>query len=165
MVVEAPPPEPVKAGPAPRLLNPGAAPALTDLLKKVSLRYDSGMTQEDRDRDFGDKIVLAHRTLKLERIKEMRERSLDLIEAKCGEISWEYLCRQKWPDGTPVGVTLVVPVWVPSKAKQVATYRAKVGAIPVREQELTKLVRDYEMSKAHYQQASSWSSYLSLSAT
>jgi hypothetical protein len=60
--------------------------------------------------------------LKLERIKEMRERSLDLIEAKCGEISWEYLCRQKWPDGTPVGVTLIVPVWVPSKAKQVITY-------------------------------------------
>lgn len=80
------------------------------------------MSQEDRDLDFADKIGLARRSLKLERIKDMRERSLDLIEAKCGEISWEYLCRQKWPDGTPVGVTLGVPVWVPSKAKQVVTY-------------------------------------------
>lgn len=121
-VVEAPPPEPVKPALAPRLANPGAAPALADLLKQVSLRYDPNMTQEERDRDFADKIVLARRVLKLERIKAMRERSLDLIEANCGEISWEYFRRLKWPDGTPAGVTLIVPVWVPGKAKQVVTY-------------------------------------------
>ncbi len=121
-VVEAPPPEPIRPGPSPRLANPGAAPALTALLKQVSLRYDPAMTQEERDQDFADKIAQARRVLKLERIKAMRERSLDLIEANCGEISWEYFRRQKWPDGTPVGVTLIVPVWVPSKAKQVVTY-------------------------------------------
>ena len=80
------------------------------------------MTQADRDRDFAEKIALARRAFKLERLKEMRERSLDLIESRCGEISWEYLRTQKWPDGTPVGVALSVPVWVPSKAKPVVTY-------------------------------------------
>jgi hypothetical protein len=121
-VVEEPPPEPVKLGPAPRLVHPASAPALVELLQKGSLRYDPGMTAQDRDRDFVDKIAQARRLMKLERIKEMRERSLALIDSKCGEISWEYLRRLKWPDGTPVGVTLMVPVWVPSKAKPVVTY-------------------------------------------
>jgi polysaccharide biosynthesis transport protein len=34
--------------------------------------------------------------------------------------------------------------------KQIATYQAKLEAIPVREQEIVTLVRDYEISKAHY---------------
>lgn len=37
-------------------------------------------------------------------------------------------------------------------SKQVAAYQAKLEAIPVREQEITGLVRDYEISKAHYGQ-------------
>ena len=37
-------------------------------------------------------------------------------------------------------------------AKQVANYRARLDAIPVREQEIASLTRDYEMSKAHYSQ-------------
>lgn len=36
--------------------------------------------------------------------------------------------------------------------KSIASYRAKLEAIPVREQETTQLVRDYEISKAHYSQ-------------
>jgi polysaccharide biosynthesis transport protein len=36
--------------------------------------------------------------------------------------------------------------------KAVAGYRTKLEAVPVREQQMTELVRDYEMSKAHYQQ-------------
>lgn len=36
--------------------------------------------------------------------------------------------------------------------KQIAGYQARLEAIPVREQEITALVRDYEMSKAHYSQ-------------
>src|ERR1035437_2687199 len=36
--------------------------------------------------------------------------------------------------------------------KLIAGYQAKLEAIPVREQEITSLVRDYEMSKAHYSQ-------------
>jgi polysaccharide biosynthesis transport protein len=35
-------------------------------------------------------------------------------------------------------------------SKQVAQYRARVEAIPVREQQVSELVRDYEISKAHY---------------
>ena len=37
-------------------------------------------------------------------------------------------------------------------SKLVATYRSKLDAIPVREQEIAGLTRDYEMSKAHYSQ-------------
>ena len=37
-------------------------------------------------------------------------------------------------------------------SKLVSGYQAKLNAIPVREQEITELVRDYEMSKAHYSQ-------------
>ena len=37
-------------------------------------------------------------------------------------------------------------------SKSISNYRAKLDAIPVREQEITQLVRDYEMSKAHYSQ-------------
>jgi polysaccharide chain length determinant protein (PEP-CTERM system associated) len=36
--------------------------------------------------------------------------------------------------------------------KQIAVYQAKLEAIPVREQEVTALVRDYEISKSHYSQ-------------
>jgi succinoglycan biosynthesis transport protein ExoP len=35
-------------------------------------------------------------------------------------------------------------------SKAVAGYQAKLAAIPIREQEITQLVRDYEISKAHY---------------
>ena len=41
---------------------------------------------------------------------------------------------------------------VQSLSKQVASYQAKLEQIPVREQEITGLVRDYEISKAHYGQ-------------
>jgi polysaccharide biosynthesis transport protein len=41
---------------------------------------------------------------------------------------------------------------VQSLSRQVASYQAKLEAIPVREQEITGLVRDYEISKAHYGQ-------------
>ena len=37
-------------------------------------------------------------------------------------------------------------------SKQIAGYQAKLEAIPVREQQITALVRDYEISKAHYSQ-------------
>ena len=37
-------------------------------------------------------------------------------------------------------------------AKLVAKYQAKLEIIPVREQQVTELVRDYEISKAHYSQ-------------
>lgn len=37
-------------------------------------------------------------------------------------------------------------------AKLVASYRSKVDSIPIREQEIASLTRDYEMNKAHYAQ-------------
>jgi polysaccharide biosynthesis transport protein len=37
-------------------------------------------------------------------------------------------------------------------AKTVATYQAKLEAIPLRDQQMTELVRDYEISKTHYSQ-------------
>jgi polysaccharide chain length determinant protein (PEP-CTERM system associated) len=39
-------------------------------------------------------------------------------------------------------------------SKSIAVYRAKLEAIPVREQEIVKLQRDYEAAKAHYSQLS-----------
>lgn len=36
--------------------------------------------------------------------------------------------------------------------QSVSAYQAKLSAIPVREQEITQLVRDYEISKSHYTQ-------------
>jgi polysaccharide chain length determinant protein (PEP-CTERM system associated) len=36
--------------------------------------------------------------------------------------------------------------------KQITTYQSKLEAIPVREQEIASLVRDHEISKAHYSQ-------------
>ncbi|MGQ9919752.1 MAG: hypothetical protein ACUVRZ_00305 [Desulfobacca sp.] len=121
---EVPPPVAIIPGPAPSLVQPDAAPKLAALLKEVALRYDPGMTQEDRDRDFAEKIAHARQALRLERLLAMRERSLDLIYSKGGEISWEYFRRQKWPDGTPAGVTLKVPVWIPNSARPVPTYAA-----------------------------------------
>jgi len=41
---------------------------------------------------------------------------------------------------------------VQALSKQIAGYQAKLEAIPVREQQITELVRDYEISKAHYGQ-------------
>jgi hypothetical protein len=37
-------------------------------------------------------------------------------------------------------------------AKTIASYRSKLEAIPVREQQMSDLVRDYEISKGHYKQ-------------
>jgi polysaccharide chain length determinant protein (PEP-CTERM system associated) len=37
-------------------------------------------------------------------------------------------------------------------SKQVSVYQAKLSSIPVREQEIAQLVRDYEISRAHYSQ-------------
>jgi polysaccharide biosynthesis transport protein len=37
-------------------------------------------------------------------------------------------------------------------SQSVLAYQAKLSAIPVREQEITQLVRDYEISKSHYSQ-------------
>jgi succinoglycan biosynthesis transport protein ExoP len=37
-------------------------------------------------------------------------------------------------------------------AKEAAKYQNRLEAIPVREQQITELVRDYEIAKAHYQQ-------------
>jgi polysaccharide biosynthesis transport protein len=36
--------------------------------------------------------------------------------------------------------------------KQIAVYQARLEAIPIRQQEVAELVRDYEISKAHYSQ-------------
>jgi succinoglycan biosynthesis transport protein ExoP len=37
-------------------------------------------------------------------------------------------------------------------ARQVGQYRSRLEAVPLREQQITDLVRDYEISKAHYKQ-------------
>ncbi|HAY21829.1 MAG TPA: hypothetical protein DCY27_06615 [Desulfobacterales bacterium] len=121
-VVHLPPPPLITPGPSPRLVHPAQAPALAALLQTLALRYEPDMTQEERDQDYREKVAQARQALNLIRMIEMRERSLDLIATNGGEVSWEYLRRQKWPDGSPVGVSLLVPVWAPSQARSVATF-------------------------------------------
>ena len=57
------------------------------------------------------------------RPKELRQQTLDLIFPG-REVSWEDLRLRRWPGGDRVGVTLSVPVWVPSRAQKLQTYCA-----------------------------------------
>jgi hypothetical protein len=107
-----------------RLVNLTQAPKLGEILQQIHLRYDPNMSPEERDQDFLEKIDRTRQLTGIRRLKEMRDRSLCLINNNGGEISWEFLRRLKWSDGTPVGVTLTAPVWVPARAKPVITYAA-----------------------------------------
>lgn len=107
----------------PHLVDPSAAPAIARLLSQLHLRYDPGLTAEERDRDFLAKLRYARDRLELGRLVELRHQSLALMNAHGPrEPSWEYLRRRTWPQGGRVGVTLSVPVWVPSQARRVPTY-------------------------------------------
>ena len=109
--------------PRPYLADPQAAPAIAHLLTQVRLSYEPGLTPADRDRDFLSKLRLAKERLELGRLVDLRHQSLALLNAHGPrEPSWEYLRRQRWPTGGRVGVTLSVPVWVPSQARRVITY-------------------------------------------
>lgn len=121
-VAEVPPARLLARGQPPQLKAPDQAPQLARLLAQLALRYDPEMPPAAREADFSAKIRQAYAALGLTRIKELRERSLALIQQNGGPLSWEYFRGQRWPDGTPVGVTLRVPVWVPRQAKPVPTF-------------------------------------------
>jgi hypothetical protein len=91
------------------------------MLSQVALAYEPRMSPTDRDKDFQAKAALAKRLLNVRQLKELRRQTLDLIPPG-REVSWEDLRRRRWPQGDLVGVTLSVPVWVPSKARRVVTY-------------------------------------------
>jgi len=107
--------------PYPRLEDPQAAPRAASILEQVRLRYDRGLTPEERDRDFLGKIALAKKLLSLNQLLELRNQSLTLLNGY-GETSWETLRGLRWPQGDRVGVTLSVPVWVPSQARREPAY-------------------------------------------
>lgn len=110
--------------PRPHLTDPGSAPAISRLLSQLHLSYAPGLSPQERDRDFLAKVSLAKKRLDLVRPVDLRHQALALMHARGDrEPSWEYLRHQRWPQGGgKVGVTLSAPVWVPSKARRVATY-------------------------------------------
>ncbi len=110
--------------PRPHLTDPGSAPTISRLLTQLHLSYEPGLSPQERDRDFLGKVSRAKQRLDLVRPVDLRHQALALLNARGDrEPSWEYLRRQPWPQGGgKVGVTLSVPVWVPSKARRVVTY-------------------------------------------
>ncbi|MCL6621037.1 MAG: hypothetical protein K6T55_02950 [Syntrophobacterales bacterium] len=107
----------------PHLVDPTAAPAVARLLPQLHLRYDPGLTPGERDREFLAQLRYSKDRLEVGRLVDLRHQSLHLLNAHGSrEPSWEYLRRRSWPQGGRVGVTLSVPVWVPSQARRVPTY-------------------------------------------
>ncbi len=108
--------------PRPFLVEPTLAPRTARLLTQISLSYDPRLSPAARDRDMLQKFARAKELLSLRRPVELRHKSLSIINANGREPSWEFLRRQRWPNGDRVGVVLSGPVWVPSQAKRVQTY-------------------------------------------
>jgi hypothetical protein len=107
----------------PYLVDPTAAPAVARLLPQLHLRYDPGLTPGERNREFLAKLRYAKDRLEVGRLVDLRHQSLHLLTAHGPrEPSWEYLRQRSWPQGGRVGVSLSVPVWVPSQARRVPTY-------------------------------------------
>lgn len=110
-----------KKPPRPALVAPHLAPRTDALLKEVALRYEPDLTPQARDRDYLEKIQRARRMLGLAQLVDLRSQTLRLLEGR-GEVSWEILRQLSWPQGDRVGVTLILPVWVPSRAQRVTVY-------------------------------------------
>lgn len=108
--------------PRPLLVEPAQAPRAASLVRQTGLSYDPGLSPEARDRDMLQKSARIKMLLGLGRPVELRHKSLTIINANGREPSWEYLQRQRWPDGDRVGVVLSAPVWVPAGATRVVTY-------------------------------------------
>ncbi len=118
-VAAAPAPPP----PPPHILEAAQAPRAAGILKRVALTYAPRMSQDQRRRDFLEKVELAHRLLAVRRLVELRKQTLALMPPGV-EVSWEYLRGRRWPDGDRVGVTLSAPVWVPAGARKVQSFCA-----------------------------------------
>jgi hypothetical protein len=106
----------------PQLLEARQAPQAAAILSQVSLAYEPGMTAAARDQDFLQKLSRAKSRLQMVRLVDLRHQSLALLTPAGREPSWEYLRRQRWPQGDRLGVTLSLPVWVPASAQRVPTY-------------------------------------------
>jgi hypothetical protein len=110
------------APPRAEIVTPHLAPEAARLVKHSALRYDPAMSPQDRERDFLAKAAKIKAALDLTRLVDLRHQSLKLLEGRGGEISWETLRLLRWPNGDRVGVTLSVPVWVPSQARRVPAF-------------------------------------------
>lgn len=109
--------------PPPRILEAAQAPRAARILSRVALAYAPRLSQDQRRRDFLEKIALAKRLLGVRRLVEIRKATLAMMPPGM-EVSWEYLRGRRWPDGDRVGVTLSVPVWVPAGARKVQSFCA-----------------------------------------
>lgn len=108
--------------PRPFLVEPAQAPRAARIVQQIALSYEPDLSPSARDRDMLQKSARAKELLGLGRLVELRQKSLAIINANGREPSWEFLRRQRWPDGDRVGVVLSAPVWVPATAIRVVTY-------------------------------------------
>ncbi|MBM4285048.1 MAG: hypothetical protein FJ128_07345 [Deltaproteobacteria bacterium] len=122
LVLEAAGGQAVFAAAPPRVAlgDPVQAPQTARILRQVALSYAPGMSANERDRDFLQKIALAKRLLGVTRLVDLRHQALNLLAGR--EPSWEYLRRRRFPGGERVGVVLTAPVWAPARARRVPTY-------------------------------------------
>ncbi len=110
------------APPRPQVLAPAEFPHTARMLRRLALSYVPGLSREAREQDFLQKLTQARSMLGLTRLVALRHQTLALAAANGREPSWEFLRRQRWPQGEKVGLTLSVPVWVPCRARRVTTY-------------------------------------------
>ena len=109
--------------PQPQILEASQAPQATLIMRQVSLSYAPQMSAAERDRDCLQKIALAKRLLKVQRLVELRQETLALMPPEM-EVSWESLRLRRFANRDRVGVTLSVPVWVPARAQKLQAYCA-----------------------------------------
>ena len=107
--------------PPPQLVETARAPQAAGIMRQVALTYAPQMSVNDRERDLLQKAALARRLLDVNRLVELRRQTLALLPSG-REVSWEDLRRRRFPRGDQVGVTLRVPVWVPSRGQKLTTY-------------------------------------------
>jgi len=108
--------------PRPQVVEAARFPHTARILRQIALSYTAGLARQEREQDFLQKLAQAKNLLNLSRLVDLRFQTLALAAAHGKEPSWEFFRDQRWPQGERVGLTLSVPVWVPSKARRVVTY-------------------------------------------
>ncbi|MCL4501004.1 MAG: hypothetical protein M1438_04000 [Deltaproteobacteria bacterium] len=109
--------------PHPKILESAQAPRAARILRQAALNYAPQMSAADRDRDCLQKIALAKRLLDVRRLVELRRETRALLPPGM-EPNWEYLRSRRHSNGDRVGVTLIVPAWVPARSQKLQAYAA-----------------------------------------
>jgi hypothetical protein len=76
--------------------------------------------------DLQRRMAQAYRLAGIQRMSELRERALSLLLCRGKPFEWEMFRALEGESGQRQGVWLTVPVWLPERATEVATYGAPV---------------------------------------